>query len=213
MKERPCPKPLQACLGSALLLLAGFRAPVLAASSGHTDPPPAAKACIECHGVEGTAAHPAYPRLAGQRADYIVRQILDFKAGRRKDPVMSPVARKLDRQSLNIIAEYFSKQPVIVARTQGVRETDRGHELYVVHRCYLCHHTKTWQKASGLPHGPVIAGQNRDYLVKAMKDIRSNKRPADVYNLMHRSLDELTDADIEAVANYISTHTPAELLR
>lgn len=195
------------------LLASSFHAQVLAVLPEYPEPPPAVAVCMKCHASGDTAMPQIYPKLAGQHADYIVRQIHDFQAGRRKDPVMSPIAGNLDQQSLKTIAAYFSQQAVVSVKTQGARTGGRGHELYGLHRCYLCHHSAIPHEESRLPRGPVIAGQNRDYLVKAMQDIKSGKRPADVFELMHRSLDEVTVADIKAMADYISTHTPTELRR
>ncbi len=194
-----------------ILLISSLYGQLVFASPRQPTPPLAAEGCIVCHGSGNIAQQQAYPKLDGQHADYIVNQILDFQAGRRKDPVMSPIAKKLDQQSLKTIARYFEQQPVITRRKQNSSRSIRGHVLYIEHRCYMCHHPKSRNKASVLPRGPVIAGQRRGYLIKAMMDIKSNKRPADIFDLMHRIFGEVSDADIEAMAEHISTHSITEL--
>lgn len=196
---------------AAWFFLAAFFSSELAASLDKLKPPAVAMECIQCHAAKNTAAPRVYPKLAGQQAKYIVRQILDFQGARRIDPVMSPIAEKLNRQTIGLIADYFSQQPVMPEKQQGDHNGDKGRVLYIEHNCNLCHHAKAMQENLNLPHGPVIAGQIRDYLVKAMHDIKNHKRPSDVFELMHRILDEISDADIAAMADYISTHTPAEL--
>ena len=185
--------------------------PIMAAPQDKLKLPASAMECIKCHISKNTTAARVDPKLSGQHAKYIIRQILDFQGDRRKDPVMSPIAEKLNRRTIVEIAKYFSKQPVTTEKQQSDYHGDTGRQLYIEDNCSLCHHTKTIREFSNLPHGPVIAGQRRDYLVKAMHDIKKHKRPADVFELMHRILDDLSDKDIEALADYISTHSPDEL--
>lgn len=66
-----------------------------------------ARACQVCHGKGGRSTNPTYPRLAGQHAKYIVKQLKAFKAGIRKDPIMNGMAATLDEQDMKDVAAYF----------------------------------------------------------------------------------------------------------
>src|SRR5215813_12036786 len=64
-----------------------------------------AAACVACHGADGISTNPQWPTLAGQTARYIYLQLRDFKEGRRKDPLMSPVAQTLSREDMQDLSE------------------------------------------------------------------------------------------------------------
>ncbi len=64
--------------------------------------------CAACHGINGISANALWPNLRGQKADYIIKQIKAFKAGTRKDPLMSPQAAQLSDQDIENVAAYFS---------------------------------------------------------------------------------------------------------
>src|SRR3954467_969047 len=69
-----------------------------------------AAVCATCHGADGNSTIPQNPILAGQTARYIYLQLRDFKEGRRKDPIMSPMAANLSRADMLDLAAYFSTQ-------------------------------------------------------------------------------------------------------
>ena len=64
--------------------------------------------CAACHGAAGVSAIPMYPNLAGQKEAYIAKQLKDFKAGNRKDPVMAPMAMALSDDDVANIAAYYA---------------------------------------------------------------------------------------------------------
>ncbi|MFQ5642883.1 MAG: c-type cytochrome [Thiogranum sp.] len=67
-----------------------------------------AQACIGCHGANGQASNPEWPNLAGQNANYIMKQLKAFKSGIRKNELMSPMAQSLSDADVENIAAYFS---------------------------------------------------------------------------------------------------------
>lgn len=67
-----------------------------------------AASCAACHGPKGISANPLWPNLAGQKLDYMIKQLHDFKAGRRQDPLMTPMANTLSDQDMVEISKYFS---------------------------------------------------------------------------------------------------------
>ncbi|WP_456449163.1 c-type cytochrome [Thiolapillus sp.] len=67
-----------------------------------------AAVCAACHGADGISVNPMWPNLRGQKADYIIKQLKAFKAGTRKDPLMSPQAAALSDQDVENVAAHFS---------------------------------------------------------------------------------------------------------
>lgn len=64
--------------------------------------------CAACHGANGISAIPMYPNLAGQKEQYLLKQLKDFKSGNRKDPVMAPMAMALSDTDMANIAAYYA---------------------------------------------------------------------------------------------------------
>ena len=98
------------------LLLAGLAGAslLLSASAGAAGDAAAGKSksavCGACHGADGNSANPLWPKLAGQHAPYLVKQLKDFKSGARKDPVMAPMAAPLSDQDMENLAAYYASQ-------------------------------------------------------------------------------------------------------
>lgn len=67
--------------------------------------------CAACHGVNGVSLVPMYPNLAGQKSAYLVKQMKDFRAGTRNDPMMAPMAKALTDADIENIAAYFESLP------------------------------------------------------------------------------------------------------
>lgn len=71
-----------------------------------------AATCVACHGKEGISGNPAWPNLAGQKAQYLKKQLIDFRDGKRKDALMAPMAKSLsDADAANLAAYYASLKP------------------------------------------------------------------------------------------------------
>lgn len=76
--------------------------------------PPAndkAQVCAACHGPDGNSPAPAFPRIAGQHQDYIYQALQDYKAGRRKNPIMAAQVESLSKRDMEALAVWFSSQP------------------------------------------------------------------------------------------------------
>jgi len=75
-------------------------------------PPPATQTCVACHGAGGAkTVMPDYPILAGQRPDYLIQALHDYKSGRRKNPIMAGIVAGVKEQEFAAIAQFFSQQP------------------------------------------------------------------------------------------------------
>lgn len=64
--------------------------------------------CAACHGANGISPSPIWPNLAGQKVAYMVKQLKDFKADKRKDPSMGPMAKPLSTQDMEDVAAYYA---------------------------------------------------------------------------------------------------------
>lgn len=96
-------KSIVVAAASALILFAG------AASAADVEAGKTKSAvCVACHGPEGKSSNPLWPNLAGQKDQYIMKQLKAFRAGERKDPLMSPMAAGLSDEDIENLAAYFS---------------------------------------------------------------------------------------------------------
>ena len=165
-----------------------------------------AKLCFECHVPQGQTPDPMIPKLDGQQAEYIVRQVLDYKSGRRPSTIMREVAQIVsDMQDLLDIAAFYSNLETMQGSGEINQEVKRGEVIYLDYRCHFCHGEEAVAGTAFTSGAPLIGGQNKDYLEKTMLDIKMGRRPADIYNLMKRLLMRLSDKEIEALSAYVSS--------
>ena len=92
-------------LGALLVLPSAWAADIEAGKNR-------ASACFSCHGLEGFSANPKYPNLAGQNAEYLIKQLNAFRSGERKDPIMSPMASSMSDADVENVAAYFASKGV-----------------------------------------------------------------------------------------------------
>ena len=162
----------------------------------------AAKAavCTTCHGLGGNSTTGDYPSLAGQKSRYLYLELRDFKAGRRKDPRMSPMAENLTPHDMHMLADYFAAQkPVATDFKADPVKVEAGRKKSEETLCTMCH----LGGFSGQNEIPRVAGQQYAYIVRQLQDFRDGKRTNDAGN-MTSVTKNLTDADIENLANYIA---------
>ena len=66
--------------------------------------------CSACHGIDGNSINPLWPKLAGQHAAYLAKQMKAFRSGERKDPVMAPMAMPLSDDDIDNLAAFYASQ-------------------------------------------------------------------------------------------------------
>lgn len=189
---------------SALLALGGVSA--LAAGNAAAGKAKAV-ACGGCHGAEGNSANPQWPKLAGQPAGYIAKQLEDFKSGARKDPLMAPQAAALSKADmLDIGAWYESQSPQPGAASsadlarQGARLYRGGNAKSGVSACMSCH----GPSGHGIPpRYPRVSGQHATYTTKQMLDFKAGQRSNDG-DIMTRIAFRMSEAEIRAVSEYMA---------
>ncbi len=166
--------------------------------------------CQGCHGADGNSAAPSFPKLAGQYADYISKQVVDYQKGVRQDPTMTGMAAAVaSEQDLHDIAAYFASQKQM--KGSGA-SNEAGRKLYVegdmargIYGCVNCHGEQGKGKAADNPLFPVIGGQHKDYLVKQLNDLKGRARSNDPAGMMADIARNMTDADIAATAEYLAS--------
>ena len=208
----------------AILALAGVMgaAPALAEQPAKAD---AAKAqqivtqvCAACHGADGNSVAAANPKLAGQHAEYITKQLINFKiakpgeqaagVGERKSAVMSGMVASLNADDVKNLGAYFSEKTIKPGAAKDKDAALRGQKLYKggnsatgVPACAACH----GPSGAGIPvQFPRLAGQHSEYLVTQLKAFRSGERANDAGKMMRMIAIKMNDQEIKDVAEYIA---------
>lgn len=191
----------------ALSLLAASVGSVNAAGNAETGKEKANAMCAACHGPDGNSPVETYPKLAGQHADYLVKQLNDFKSGARKDPIMMGMAAALSEQDMADISAFYQSMPVVEG-TSTEESVALAQDLYrggdmerKIASCIACHGPRG--NGSGLAKFPKISNQHAPYLVAQLKKFRSGERANDPQSMMKDTTAKLTDAEITALANYL----------
>ena len=161
--------------------------------------------CFLCHGLEGESASPVFPRLAGQHADYVARQLADFKSGKRKSETMKPQAETLTPEEMVALGAYFERRKAAGRRAQdgelaavGKYIFEQGNRYSGVPACATCH----GPSAHGTTQLPRLAGQHPAYLETQLKDFNKRTRTND-NAIMHTVAAKLTELEIVAVSMYL----------
>ena len=175
--------------------------------------------CQGCHGGTGNSEDATFPRLAGQYASYIAKQVSDFKSGlRTNNETMAGMAATVESvQDALDIGAYFSSQKMASKPLAPVDKTlaSKGEKIFFngipeknVYGCVNCHGERGKGKAPTISVFPVIGGQHRDYLIKELTDLRAGTRGNDPAGMMGNIAKGLSDDEIKALANYLSSLLP-----
>lgn len=92
-------------------LVAAFSLGAGAAAAQTADPAAAAsltQTCRVCHGLDGVGTNPMIPNIGGQSAEYLSKQLQDFRAGRREDPQMSIIASDLTDEEIKALSDWYA---------------------------------------------------------------------------------------------------------
>lgn len=161
--------------------------------------------CATCHGPQGQSGTDKFPRLAGQKAPYLLKQMKDFASGQRKSPVMKTQTNRLTDSQMRAVALYYEQQtaghtPSDDALLSGVGRYvfERGNAFTALPACLACHGTD----ARGTNALPRLAGQHPGYIVAQMRGFAERQRvnDASVMGVIANSMSEL---ELQAVAIYL----------
>ena len=218
----------------AAALLGVFASGTAAASSDyHGLPPPPAAAqlgakliavCSACHGATGVSVAPAYPNLASQQYNYILKELEDFRSGKRTSPIMSGMAMTIPaspgNQDLKDIAAYFSRQPLPVtaaATSAPAAELRLGRQIYTqglqgrgVPACAACH--GLGGEGNGPMAVPALALQHQTYVLTQLGLFASGARSNAPGHVMHSIARRMNKAQQTAVAAYVRQLDPRTTL-
>lgn len=164
--------------------------------------------CQACHGEDGNSIEPLIPKLAGQYSKYISKQIHDFQTGARTHQIMSAIAITISESELADIAAYFASRTKM---NGGNRNNPVGENIFLngnssitLVPCIKCHGKNGKGLTPNTSLFPVIGGQHKEYLRKQLMDFRDRIRTNSPGRIMNTITKSLTDAEIEALADYVS---------
>jgi cytochrome c553 len=175
--------------------------------------------CGGCHGSDGNSPDATFPRLAGQYAGYIVKQIKDFQKGVRanNDTMAGMAAMVASVQDAKDIGAYFSQQKMAdePLTTVDKKLAEKGKKIFHegnpatgLYACVNCHGERGKGKAPNISVFPRIGGQHRDYILKELSDFQAGTRSNDPAGMMSDIAKKLTDDEKKAVAEYLSSLLP-----
>ena len=160
--------------------------------------------CAACHGADGNSTTAGIPSLAGQPETFIATQLILFREGLRRSERMAPQAAGLSDETILAMAAHFARlTPRPTGRPADRDLMARGRVLARAGRCGQCH----LPDFSGRAQMPRLAGQREDYLAAALIAYRDEERggaDTTMINVMRGA----SDADIRALAHFLSRQTP-----
>jgi cytochrome c553 len=159
--------------------------------------------CLACHGETGTSEIENTPSLGAQTAPYALIQIFMFREKLRVFDLMNEMTKPLSDDDLRAVSDRIATLPAAPPVTDAADQTRlaRGRTLLEQHRCYFCHRPDL----AGAENVPRIAAQREDYLVKTLREYKSNARRG--YDAtMAEVLQPISDQDILDLAYTVARH-------
>ena len=183
-------------------------APVFAAAQGDAAAGQAKAAmCGSCHGVDGNSALAMNPKLAGQGAGYLYKQLVEFKSGARENATMAAMVMNLSDQDMLDLAAFYASQQVTIGGADPAK-IELGESLYRagnkelgVAACASCHSSDGTGNAPA--KFPAVGGQHAEYTLSQLKAFRSGMRNNDMGAMMRSTVERLTDTELDALASYL----------
>ncbi|WP_295855805.1 cytochrome c [uncultured Xylophilus sp.] len=207
---------------ASLLMAAALAAPAFSATAADAAPAAAASktakpdlakgeakftaVCAACHGADGNSAVPAQPKLSQQHPEYLVKQLQEYKSGKRKNPIMQGFAAQLTDEDMRNIAWWVASKPVKPGFAKDKAMVALGEKIYrggiadrQVPACASCHSPN----GAGIPAMyPRIAAQHADYTATQLTAFRDGIRTNNP--VMTGVASKLNDREIKALGDYIA---------
>jgi cytochrome c553 len=172
----------------------------------------ATEVCSSCHGPRGESVSSAFPRLAGQQAQYLDVQLKAFRDRTRADPMaqayMWGMASQLDDAAIASLAAYYSSQKPVRGAAASAKLAQQGRAIYETgiaganaQACVTCH----GKDGEGNSIYPRLAGQHAEYLVKQLVVFKSSLRADTNAAIMHNISSGMSFDQMEAVAAYLAS--------
>ena len=161
--------------------------------------------CSACHGADGNSAIALNPKLAGQHPEYLLKQLTNFKEGKRANAVMAGMVANLTKEDMQGLASYFAGQKQTLGKAKSNGAGSLGEKIYRggiaatgVPACAACHGAN----GAGIPKQyPRLAGQHADYALQQLRTLRTGERAN--APMMMTIAAKMTDAEMQAVADYM----------
>ncbi|TAK72619.1 MAG: cytochrome c4 [Betaproteobacteria bacterium] len=173
----------------------------------------ASQVCAACHGADGNSPTPANPVLAGQIAEYLAKQLHNFKAApgkkaERDNALMAGMAANLSGDDMRNVAAYYSSQTPKGGISRSPELAHFGQKLYRggnartgVPACAGCH----GPNGAGVPaQYPRLAGQYAEYTEAQLKAYHDNQRANDTNRMMRSIAAKMSPAEMRTVSDYIA---------
>jgi len=162
--------------------------------------------CAACHGPDGNSVIPVNPKLAQQHPEYIVKQLIEFKAGKRENAVMNGMAAPLSDADMVNIAYWVASKKAVPGAAKDKDMVLLGEKIYrggiadrQIPACAGCHSPN----GAGIPaQYPRLSGQHADYAIAQLTAFRDGVRKNSVQ--MTQVAAKLNDREIRAVSDYIA---------
>ena len=163
--------------------------------------------CFLCHGAMGESTSEIFPRLAGQHAEYIAKQLNAFQSGERKSTAMAEMVKNLKPDEMLALGRYYekmnaspepSKEPLLASMGEYIYRN--GNKFTGVPACVSCH----GEYARGSNALPRLATQIPAYIHTQLKSFNQRKRTND-NAVMHIVAEKMTELEMIAVGEYVST--------
>jgi cytochrome c553 len=162
--------------------------------------------CAACHSIDGGRGSPANPILQGQHPDYIVKQLVEFKTDKRKNPVMKGFASALSEADMKNVAAFYAGKQAKPGFAKSKESVALGEKIYRggladkdVPACAGCHSPT----GAGIPSQfPRLGGQHADYTQAQLVAFRGGARQNN--SLMTAVTAKMSDKEIQAVSDYIA---------
>jgi cytochrome c553 len=202
---------------ASLLTAAALAAPVFSAFAAGAAPKAAkpdlvkgeatyTAVCAACHGADGNSAIAANPKLSQQHPEYLVKQLQEFKSGKRNNAVMKGFAAALSDDDMRNIAYWVASKPIKPGFAKDKDLVALGERIYrggiadrQIAACAGCHSPN----GAGIPaQYPRLSGQHADYTVAQLSTFRDGTRANS--QQMTQVAAKLNDKEIRAVADYIA---------
>lgn len=172
----------------------------------------AAQICAACHNPDGNSTVAANPKLAGQHADYLYKQLKNFKVdggkpAERNNPIMGGMVAALTDQDMRNVAAWYASQTQKgeLAKTQAIKSAQKlyraGDAARGLPACAACH----GPAGAGIPaQYPRIGGQFAEYTEAQLKAFREGSRSNDPNRMMRAVAAKMSDAEIKAISDYVA---------
>ena len=163
--------------------------------------------CIACHAIDGNSVVSVNPRLAGQHAAYISKQLNNFKSGLRENIVMAGMVANLTEEDMINLGNYFSEQDILLSSAQKNGVGSLGENIFragikskEVAACAGCH----GPSGHGIPDKyPRLNAQHSEYTLAQLNAFRLGLRKNDPEAVMRTIAQKLTEQEMQSVADYI----------